>query len=422
MLAVLLASVGFVQSQTPLNDFSVHFNGTDTTFSWISTNLSYSMDKFHFSLERSYNNGQWGYIQSLDFPINVTNYSVILVPYADYKACINAFNNTWSSEPKCIMFEVSSGTPSASSVDIDIINTTMVHAFWNLKGQTFMTNLFNSTHNITYSTNKSFVMFPNLSPNSSYTLRVCSVEQHNSSIHHICDDNMTISWRMPFSAPPMPSTPLVYVSPFEVEIRVMLAPVSDVNGYIRQYILHVNIHTSYDDTHVDMHYDVYLEHFTENTTLEMSNYIALNNKSSYQFVLEAQNAVQLYKHSKPSDCVTLSDDEPECSHSTKTTVNRNKLSLTSVVIGIIVFVMIIGIVIFLGTLGIKSIMTSKDNKVNSVSTFDDTNVISYTNPAFGMDSPDYFISTHEIYEDDIQSDTIPGDIIENFDINEYVDV
>lgn len=419
---VLLSSVLSVQSQSPLNNFSVHFDGTATTFSWISTELSNSTDKIHFTLEE-YHHDHWDHVYSVDFSVNTTHHTMVLEPYADFKACVSAFNDTWSSDPVCLRFTVSSGTPTASNVDIDIINTTMVHAFWNMHGDSYLCHLSNSTHNLTYTSNESFVMFRDLSPNSSYTLRVCAVNRLNAThVHHHNDDETTVSWKMPLGAPPVPETPHVYVSPEKVEIRVSLTPVSDENGFIGHYILHVDTHRDHDGEHVHKDFGIHLERFTENVTLNMSDYMHLDNDTSYRFVVEAQNAAMLYTSSNASKCVTLGDEEPHCHHE-DTNEKTKRSSYAGYIVSICALTMLLTGVVVISVMFVRHRYKKyKENQNNTVPYgWHSKSLTSFTNPAFGT-SPTSPTSTHDIYEDDINSDTIPTDANGNYDVSDYVDV
>lgn len=368
------------------HNFEIHFDGVTTVFSWGQTN-----DKIYFDLDKDLN-GQWKHIHSMNFTSDVTNHTMLLEPYTDFRACINAYNDTWSSDPECLFFTVSSGTSIESVVDVVIIDTTMVHAWWNVDEKPYVISLTNSTDVITFETNNSFMLFSDLSPNTEYVLMV--------------NGNTSVNWRMPLGAPPVPNAPKVNSS--KDEIWVTLVPVSDDNGYVGHYILHVNSYQS--NTDKDFH--IYLNRFTENITIKMSEYLNLNNETSYSFVIEAMNGALLNTYSESSECVRLSGGNPECNADNQSKHKRVRAS----------FVVAIMTLVFVGIIIVSSVGMCIKAKFTSTETENTNAPTTFSNPMYDASSIDNNVSS-DIYEDEISMDSNSTiDNVGNYDLSGYLDI
>ena len=419
ILAIL--SPVFAQNQHLIDNFNVYTNGTSTTFSWVPTSLVKSLNKFQFTLDDN-RNGTWNNFHTVDFPANTTNYTVMwLEPYQNYRACFYAYNNTWSSDTLCIKFTLPTEDISSSNIEVYITNTTVAEVFWQLDNRFVMAYLSNSTHNLTYSTNQSYMVFNDLSPNSTYELRVCLDSHLNDTDNHYND--LSVSWRMPSGAPPKPDTPQVIVSPSGLEMWVLLTSVSDVNGYVERYVLQVNSYTDVDGLHVHNNYHILMKRFDGNLTLRMSNYLRLSNITSYQFIMMAQTGFELSSFSNESECVSLGNDTHCVEHPTKTQTNRrhNKGGL---VVAITALIMLVGLLISLivyFAYGVYNYRKTQKRTVVWQPEPINTAVTSFHNPMYyNNESPENF--DVDIYEDERQSndDEIKSD--NDLAMSGYIDV
>lgn len=440
LITLLLSVLSFVpysygQSLSPASSISSHTHGNSTTISWVPTSFSNDLEYYNLTFERN-NNGVWEHFHTVVIPVNQTNHTMSLTPYTEYKVCLQSYNDTVSSDMECIKFIVSSEAQhSVGNLMIEIINTTMVHAFWDYSEIEYRITLSNSTYNNSIQVNDNYVMLSSLNPNSNYQLTVCAVERLE------CRHPMSASWVMPSNNPPKPETPKVVLATAN-QLMVLFTAVSDVNGHISHYTIHADVHREDNIYHVIHHFDFQIERFSHNLTLDMGRFIELDNVTSYQFSIEAHNGVQLHTNSNTSDCSGLStNDDIHCSpeHNQPKNTVRRKYGGEVLVLLIILATMVGGAV---SILMYKVYVKTPERQVLWQPTASENNVsYEFNNPVFGIntetgidnetviDTNDFntnhkTASTH--YEDDDEYPEVftdPNYVNENVPVNdsEYID-